>query len=346
MYPFLAAPFENIFKAFNIEPVRLLWLEQWDNALGGDAYIALVTVGRGLALISLFIALIQFFREASEESRSIDGRNRSVTEFIWPIIVIVLLNDNANFLIASTKAVRDVFNNVNDKAMGSTYSKIDGEKLITKFERAAQEGVAKEQMGAVVARCVGIPTPEEQQQCLENAGPSIDDIVAQYTDRFPGLFTGLGIDPLQNYADKLKQALAAAADRSDITVLNPFLTSDKEAEERRQQLTQQVGFQNLIELTFLLTGFLAPLAVGLSLLPVRAKPLYAWFSAFFAIGLTKIIFNFSLGVIAAFLLRAELIDSLLLTNIAGTFIPVASSGLFLILTTALYRVVDSIKVQP
>jgi hypothetical protein len=41
-------------------------------------------------------------------------------------------------------------------------------------------------------------------------------------------------------------------------------------------IAMQSAFQALIEVGFLLTGLLGPLAVGALLLPIGAKPLYAW----------------------------------------------------------------------
>lgn len=344
MYPLLAqSTFENIFKLFKIDPIRELWTIQWNLALGGGVYAALANVGRGLALVSLFISLIQFFRDASEESRSIDGRNRSVTEFIWPIIVVFLLSNNALFLKNSTLAIRNAFNNLNDIVLATDFG---GADLATQFQRATQEGAAKEQIGGVLTRCVTAEAGK-QQQCLKEADTLIDKI-ADRTQKQLGS-TDLSSD-FTNYVDKVKQALTEASQPDengvrDTSVLGAFTTDVEQAKARREQLTSQLGFQTLIELTFLLTGLLAPLAVGLSILPIRAKPLYAWFAAFASIGLTKVVFNFSLGVTASLLFTAKFVDTLLLTNLSGTLLPVGSAGLFLVLTTALYRVIDSVKVQ-
>jgi hypothetical protein len=348
MYRLLAqTPFEDIFKVFKIDPVRKLWELQWDLALDGQVYSALANVARGLALISLFIALIQFFREASEESRAIDGRNRSVTEFIWPIIVVFLLSNQASFLRASTKGLRDGFNALNDIVLSTNFGDAD---LATQFQRATQEGAAKEQIGAIIARCISEPTGQ-QAECFKDASVLADSVVDTYLQRVDA--PALSPDFI-DYVDKVKAALQQVADQKataqanetiDTTALGAFATDVEQAKQRREQITQQVGFQTLIELTFLLTGLLAPLAVGLSLLPIRAKPLYAWFAAFASVGLTKVIFNFSLGVVASLLVTAKLVDDLLFTNLSGVILPVGSAGLFLVLTTALYRVIDSVKVQ-
>jgi hypothetical protein len=321
----------GIGKALEPEAFRLLWKAQWDLALDGQVYATLANVGRGFALISLFIALIQFFKESSE--RSSDGRIRSVTEFIWPIIVIALLTNNARLLRESTKNIRDAFNNVNDVVIAKT---LPGRSLVTEFQKANDEGVAKEQIGAVVSRCISITAGESQKLCLNNTRDAIDKIVANYPD----------IDSLEEYAKKAQDALKDANEpNSDVTALNAYITDKDEAKARREQLTQQVSFQNMLELGLLLAGLLAPLAVGLSILPIRSKPIYAWFSAFFSLGLIKIVYTFSFGIIASFALAAKLFDSLFLTTLTGTFLPVASAAGFLALSTILYRIADSIKVQ-
>jgi hypothetical protein len=320
----------GIAKALEPEAFRLLWKAQWDLALDGQVYATLANVGRGFALISLFVSLIQFFREASE--RSAEGKIRSIGEFIWPIIVIALLTNNASLLRSSTKNIRDGFNTVNDLVVKNA---LPGRSLIAEFQKANDEGVAKEQIGAVVSRCISA-TDKVQETCLENGKKAIDQIVANYP----------GIDSLQDYADKAKIAMHDAVEpNADITTLNAYVTDKDQAKARRDQLTQQIGFQNLLELALLSTALLAPLAVGLSILPIRSKPLYGWFAAFFSLGLTKIVFTFSIGIISSFALAAKLFDSLFVSNLAGTFIPLASVAIFTLLTTVLYRIADSIKVQ-
>lgn len=318
----------GIAKALEPEAFRLLWKAQWDLALDGQVYATLANVGRGFALISLFISLIQFFREASE--RSAEGKIRSIGEFIWPIIVIALLTNNASLLRSSTKNIRDGFNTVNDLVVKNA---LPGRSLVAEFQKATDEGVAKEQIGAVFSRCISLSN-ELQKKCLEEAPAAIDKIVAQYP----------GVDSLEEYSEKAKEAVKDSRN-ADVTTLNAFLTDKDEAKARRDQLTQQIGFQNLLELALLSTALLAPLAVGLSILPIRSKPLYGWFSAFFSLGLTKIVFTFSIGIISSFALAAKLFDSLFVSNLAGTFIPLASVAIFTLLTTVLYRIADSIKVQ-
>jgi hypothetical protein len=318
----------GIAKALEPEAFRLLWKAQWDLALDGQVYATLANVGRGFALISLFISLVQFFREASE--RSAEGKIRSIGEFIWPIIVIALLTNNASLLRSSTKNIRDGFNTVNDLVVKNA---LPGRSLVAEFQKATDEGVAKEQIGAVVSRCVST-TNDIQKTCRKDAAAAIDKIVDQYP----------GIDSLKEYAEKAKDAIDNAK-TTDVTSLNAYLTDKDEAKARRDQLTQQIGFQNLLELALLSTALLAPLAVGLSILPIRSKPLYGWFSAFFSLGLTKIVFTFSIGIISSFALAAKLFDSLFVSNLAGTFIPLASVAIFTLLTTVLYRIADSIKVQ-
>jgi hypothetical protein len=321
----------GIGQALEPEAFRLLWKAQWDLALDGQVYATLANVGRGFALISLFIALIQFFKESSE--RSADGKIRSITEFIWPIIVIALLTNNARLLRESTKNIRDAFNNVNDIVIAKT---LPGRSLVTEFQKANDEGVAKEQIGAVVSRCISASGGSLQSDCLKNAKVAIDKIVANYPD----------IASLEEYADKAKSALDDAKEQSmDVAALNAYITDKDEAKARREQLTQQVSFQNMLELGLLLAGLLAPLAVGLSILPIRSKPIYAWFSAFFSLGLIKIVYTFSFGILASFALSAKLFDSLFLTTLTGTFLPVASAAGFVALSAILYRVADSVKVQ-
>ena len=64
-------------------------------------------------------------------------------------------------------------------------------------------------------------------------------------------------------------------------------------------MAMQGAFQACIECSMLLTGLLGPIALGASLLPVGAKPLYAWLTGFFSLGMCKLCLNIITGLVAS-----------------------------------------------
>jgi hypothetical protein len=63
-------------------------------------------------------------------------------------------------------------------------------------------------------------------------------------------------------------------------------------------MASQGAFQSLIEVAFLLTGLLGPIALGASLLPYGSKPIWAWLTSFWSVGLCKLCLNIITGIVA------------------------------------------------
>ena len=70
-------------------------------------------------------------------------------------------------------------------------------------------------------------------------------------------------------------------------------------------LAFQWAFTNILEISMLLTGLMGPFAVAGSLLPFEAKPLFAWLTGFFSLGMAKFSYSVIVGLAATVVVTAE-----------------------------------------
>jgi hypothetical protein len=92
-------------------------------------------------------------------------------------------------------------------------------------------------------------------------------------------------------------------------------------------VAMQSAFQALIEVGFLLTGLLGPLAVGASLLPIGAKPLYAWMTGFWSLGMAKLSLNIVTGLAATAIAASAQLDTLSIAITLGLLAPILALSL-------------------
>lgn len=87
------------------------------------------------------------------------------------------------------------------------------------------------------------------------------------------------------------------------------------------------AYQWAIELTFLLTALLGPLAVGGSLLPFGAKPIFAWLTGFFSVGMAKLSFNIITGFAGQLMATSRASQPMFFLFTIAIFAPFLASGI-------------------
>jgi hypothetical protein len=84
-------------------------------------------------------------------------------------------------------------------------------------------------------------------------------------------------------------------------------TTDTAQQAASRQILKgwQWAFANIIEASLLLTAVSGPIAVAGSLLPIGTRPLWAWLTGLFSLGMAKIYYNIVVGIIATVIVRAQ-----------------------------------------
>jgi hypothetical protein len=270
----------------------------WTDVLGGGLYGAIAQLGVFFAVGTLLIFLVQWFKDLME------GDNpQAFTSVIWPILVIVLLANQAKVLSACTLQLRGIINQVNQQILTSTSGSL---QLQEAYQQVVGQVGASDTARSVLSQCATLADPQQQNECVQNATRQAQEINSSLPQQSNNVF--------QNPLDSLNPAKQ----------IENFTTTVFAVAVRGWLIAFGIAFQWIVEISLLLTGLLGPLAVGGSLLPVGQKAIFAWLTGFFSVGMVKLSFNIICGLVATLVINAENADSMIFAFATGLLAPVLS----------------------
>lgn len=253
------------------------WDKQWIDLLQNDTnnniYGVLTKLGIFFAVGTLLFFMAQWLKDVLDNEYS-----RPLSGLIWPLVVVLLLANPGNGTLLSnlTLGIRNFVNSINQQVITTA----DVNKT---YQQALNLSVAEEVAGALLRPCE-LLTGEQQIQCLTKAKEKVDLLWQEYRNAYG---TQPWIDRLET---KVNNIVINSANVSEFE-FNSLLGSTVQTSIKNLLISSQSAFTNLIEVTMLLIAMLGPLAIGCSLLPVAAKPIFAWLIGLFTLGITKISFN-------------------------------------------------------
>lgn len=261
----------------------------WNDVLGGGLYGAIANLGIFFAVGTLLIFMVQWTREM------VDGDNsKAFSEMIWPLIVIVLLTNNAKPLASVTLGLRTIINQTNQTLLTTTSASI---QLQEAYQRVMVKTGSGDAIRTLITQCNAIADPTQQTECLENAQKQAQEIESKVDNNNPNFFQGIN---------------------------DFFNTNIFQLTVRGWLLAFSIAFQWIVEISLLLTALLGPLAVGGSLLPVGNKAIFAWLTGFFSIGMVKLCFNIISGLVATLVLNSDNNDPMIFAFAIGILAPILS----------------------
>ena len=246
--------------------------QMWTDVIqsGGGLYGAIANLGMFFAVGTLTWWAVSFAKALVQ-----DNYMKSADELIWVVVVAALLANQGNLLATGTLALRSIINQTNQTVLESTASSTRLQDAYAQImTQTGQQDVAQ----GLVAQCSAITDPDLQQGCLSNAQTQAQQIS--------------GNAPASGFQQFLDN------------VGGVFQTNLFTMAARGLLLAFGIAFQWVIEISMLLTGLLAPLAVGASLLPVGGRAIFAWLTGFFSIGIAKLSFNIICGLVATMVLNS------------------------------------------
>jgi hypothetical protein len=297
--------------------------ELWQETLNGSLYGSMCKVGQFFAIATLTLFMVELGKNWINQEDM-----KALSSWIWPILVIGLLANNGTLLRSGTLAIRGYINTVNSDILEFTAA---GANLEVAFNRAVGNIALQQQVGAAMERCRSIPgNTQDSINCLQQAE-------AELKTSAPDLFKGEAPDSSSWEFNPL-QALSDAKD-----ALND-LSPGQIAEKIGNSITSTIGsmitgfvavillalnnaYQWGIEFTMLLTALLGPLAIGGSLLPFGAKPIFAWLTGYFTVGIAKLCFNIIIGLCGQLIANSEQNQPMIFLLFVGLVSPILASAL-------------------
>ncbi len=250
------------------------WGELWNETISPSSPLweALNNLGiliAGLSLLYLTIERIKPLVEKQSWSMLADL-------LIMPLVVVMLLGGSGDLAAGVVKTFHGIGSHyvqfVLTEQIGS--SALDPQTALDDIrEENAEQALEQE----IYADCMALP-PAEQEQCMSD--PAREQAANDAGVDVPST-TGGG-NPLTN---GLRSAL--------ITLLMMFLYAI------------QWAFINCMEAALLMTALLFPPALGISVLPIAGKTIFAWASAMAGLYTTMLSYNIIVGLTAIVVTKAQ-----------------------------------------
>lgn len=297
------------------------WDYAWEVALTqGGLFRVLVNFGITVAVVCLMLWCLKFMRQWMQEEATSFW---AFSEIIYPILVIVLLTNGGDNLAKLSMGMRSVINGVNNQVIEIVAARLD---LDAKLAEIADYAGTQAQLITLRQQCNTITDNEKLKKCLEEYKEAADQVLQGYKAEHASSGNNAWYDSLLKQAQAAAQDPGAAIQGVGIKVVNLSLTPILYAVETFM-LALQVCFQHLIEVSMLLTALMAPIAIGASLMPFGAKPVFAWLTAFWSLGLFKISYNVVCGLMAIAVHKLGPTDTLVSAIFLGLFSPILAAAM-------------------
>lgn len=291
------------------------WDQVWTTSMSGPLYGVLSRLGLTIAGFVVIFFVFQFARNMLE-----DNSNRPISELIWPLVVVVFLSNNGALLSGLTLGMRGFINQQNSQVLSTTTAGINAQQALN---RIAGFQAAESQLAGLQSACDQVRDNAALQSCLDGVKARADQIFQQEANQYGGEF-GLRLQQIRDAVTRnpLQAGLDAAGAATGAVIRAksmPYLIIAQTI-----LVASQVAFQHLIEASMLLTGLMGPIALGASLLPFGAKPIWAWLTAFWSVGICKMSLNIVSGLIAQSSVQAGPLDAsgLVMPIVLGVLSPI------------------------
>jgi hypothetical protein len=297
----------------------------WTSVQQGGTYKGLCKIGAQLAIATMIFFIFGWYKKVLEDG---SFSWAPVTDFIWPLCIIALLvtspgNPDGARLWAFTTGIRSAINNADQTVLTSVSSTAN----LAKSRAQAGQNVAFDSMiKSIATACNGKATPADKKACWDKNRAQVSQLINSQPN---GQQSNPWLDGLMKTFDF---AYTAATDPGQATV--DALTAAAQLYEnafasviKGLVLAFGMAFTYLLQLALLLTAMLGPIAVGASLLPLPTKPILAWVTAMFSIGIAQISFDIVTGLMSDVMLNAPPTDAMAYIIFTGILSPILALAL-------------------
>lgn len=264
-------------------------VEAWDKAWGdainpsGALWAGLCNLGTILAALSIILLAVKMAADYQEKKFFLSELAASV---VWPLFIALFLGNNGYMLSQTVVLVRNlghqqVVNVLNIQLADTTFQKAISDVTLTQS--------VKTQVSTIYAECQG-KSGKPLTDYLQEKRPLVEQILEEAEKQNAG---------------PLEQARKAVAELTDF-VQNPGAVFNAAISLILVTFLYalQWAFVNILEAALIMTATFAPIALGLSLLPLGSKPIWAWASGFIALFGVQLGYNIVVGLAATVIVAA------------------------------------------
>lgn len=276
----------------------------WQDIIGaqGGLWGAIVDLGLFMAMGTLALFLLRWAQEFIN-----DDNPRSFAEILWPLVVVVLLANNGAILSSSVMGLRGIVNELNRQILTTVSSSVSLEEA---YQQVHGDIAAESMARSVISQCAAETTPEKKEACLNRAVEQAE----------------AAAEALPGDKNMFERAISFLT-QSDFELPELLQTNVLQLAVRGWLIAFSVAFQWIVEICWLLTGLLAPLAVGGTLFPIGTKALLTWLVGFYSVAMVKVSFNIIVGLVSTMVLKAGSNDPMVFAFATGLLAPLLSLAL-------------------
>jgi hypothetical protein len=289
-----------------LEAIQEAWDDRWNDIfnsanglyLGINQFAAIILVGT-----FIFFA-VGWVKDAIER-----GIFPALHHVLWVFIVVTLLYNNGALLGQITLGIRNV---INEQTQMVLEIQIDEVSMLEALNDVLVSQQAKDLIQQEYADCEA-KEGQAQVDCFIDAGKRTQQrLEAEYRG------TGFWSPGVQRLWARIKDITEKVENNYDYDVgpnqqTNPLINIFFQTvmQTANQALAQtflrgwQWAFGTLLELAMLLTGLIGPIAVAGSAMPMQGRPLWAWLTGFFSLGMAKFSYSVIVGLAATVVVSAD-----------------------------------------
>ncbi|MEM9088678.1 MAG: hypothetical protein AAGC93_08030 [Cyanobacteria bacterium P01_F01_bin.53] len=289
-----------------LDAIQKAWDQNWidifeaSNGLyvGINQFAAIILVGT-----FIFFA-VGWVKDAIER-----GIFPALPHVLWVFVIATLLFNNGALLGEITLGIRNV---INDQTKTVLEIQVGEISMLNALNDIVVSQQAKERIQREYVDCEA-KEGQAQVVCFIEAGEAAQRILETEYRNTP--FWTRGIKQLwaENQARTEEIRRRYNDSDTDLGRENPLL--DVLAEDMLQTTNQAIAerllkgwqwaFSSILELAMLLTGLIGPIAVAGSTIPLQGRPIWAWLTGFFSLGLAKFSYNIIIGLAATVIVAAD-----------------------------------------
>jgi hypothetical protein len=261
------------------------WNKAWGDAINQDSalWAGLCNLGTTLAALSIIILAIKM---ASDYQEKRFLWSELAASLIYPLVIALFLGNNGYLLSQTVLIMRNIGHQqvtavLNIQLADTTFKSAISNVTLTQS--------VKTQISTVYAECQG-KTGKPLTDCLQEKRPVVEQILANAEKENAGPLEEArkAVAELTNFVQNPGAVFSASISLILITFLYAL----------------QWAFVNILEAALIMTATFAPIALGLSLLPLGSKPIWAWASGFIALFGVQLGYNIVVGLAATVIVAA------------------------------------------
>lgn len=157
---FIFLPFVSSPALAEAGEISAVWHSLWEELLKGDFYGSLSHIGSVLAVMTLLFFMLKWSRQM------MDGHiQRSISDFIWPILVISLLSSKGAVLSNVTRGLHDSISYVNQTIITAEFDSEREMTLSSAFTQALRQEGDRQKVIQKYEQCQELQDEEMRANC-------------------------------------------------------------------------------------------------------------------------------------------------------------------------------------